>query len=113
MSDLTPAVIANTLSRIGKEIDALTVQLETLDRAETMARHEYRHAFNKAFLVAEGSVDARRALAEVQTDDLELAWSIAGVALRSAKDELRALRDRLEIGRSLSAIMRLEWTGRD
>jgi ribosomal protein S12 methylthiotransferase accessory factor YcaO len=101
------------LSTIGREIDALTERLPLLDKAETMARHEFKRAYNRAFLMAEGSVDAKRALAEEQSSTLELEWSLAGVEMRRTKEELRALRDRLEIGRSLSAIMRLEWAGRD
>jgi hypothetical protein len=108
-SSLTPAAIANTLSAIGKEIDELTTALPDLDEDETLARLEWKRAYNKVFLTSEGSVDVRRAYAEEAASDLEREYALAGVALRAAKDELRALRDRLEIGRSLSALMRMEW----
>ena len=73
------------------------------------AKADYKREFARAFLTATGAVDVRRYTAEQDTADLYLAAEIAEQVLRAAKEALRVLRDRLEIGRSLGAVMRLEW----
>jgi hypothetical protein len=116
MSELTPAVVLKTLADIGKDIDAATKLLRSRDEAETMARHAYKRAFNvglyKYKADDEGkpyTADIRRAKAEDSAAELELAWEVTRIDMQEVKDELRALRDRLDIGRSMSPIMRLEW----
>lgn len=109
--ELTPAQIVSTLSQIGRDLDAKAVEVENLDRLFVSAKAEYRVAFAEAFLTAEGSNEVRRMLAEVQTAELHFAMEAAEQVLRAAREGLRTLRDRLEIGRSLSAVMRLEYAG--
>lgn len=109
MPDLTPLAIVNTLTAIGREIDQMPELIETLDEAEVTARAAYDRAFRRAFLTAEGAMDLRKVTAEETAADERLAYELAGVRLRAAKEQLRVLRDRLEIGRSLGAVMRMEW----
>lgn len=109
MSDLTPAEIIRTLSKISKEIDELTDELARLDEVAVRARQDYKVAYARAFLTCEGSMDIRRYSAETDTADLQLASEIADQQHRAAVSQLRALRDRLEVGRSLGALIRLEW----
>ena len=116
MSTLTPASVLSTLATIGKEIDTMTETLRPLGEAEVEARLKYKRAFNQALFRnksdADGkplTADLRRSLSELETLQLEAEWKASELALQEAKDKLKALRDRLEIGRSLSPIMRLEW----
>lgn len=116
MSNLTPASVLATLATIGKEIDNMTETLRPLGEAEVEARLKYKRAFNQALFRNKADVDGkpltadmRRALSELETLQLEADWKASELALQEAKDKLKALRDRLEIGRSLSPIMRLEW----
>ncbi len=109
MSDLTPAAITRTLSEISREIDELTDQLAELDEAAVRARQEYKVAYARAFLNADGSMDIRKYSAETSTSDALLVSELADQQHRAAVAQLKALRDRLEVGRSLGAIMRLEW----
>ena len=109
MSELTPAAITRTLSQISKEIDELTDELARLDEAAVRARQDYKVAYARAFLTADGSMDIRRYTAETATADALLASELADQQHRAAVAQLKALRDRLEVGRSLGAIMRLEW----
>lgn len=109
MSDLTPAEIIRTLSTISKEIDDLTDELARLDEAAVRARQEYKVSFARAFLTADGSMDIRRYTAETETADAQLAYELADQEHRAAVAQLKALRDRLEVGRSLGALVRLEW----
>lgn len=109
MVDLTPATIVKTLSDIGRRLDAQAEAVEELDQQHVELKAAYRKAFAVAFLHAQGSNDVRRYTAEVETADLHLEVEAAEQLLRAAKESLRVLRDRLEIGRSLGAVMRLEY----
>lgn len=109
MSDLTPAAIISTLSQIGREIDDATQELEDADAATVHAKGAYKVAHAKSFISAEGSVEARKAKAEIECYELWLAAEVAEQKQRAVVSRLRALRDRLEIGRSLGPLVRLEW----
>ena len=109
MADLTPAAIVHTLSTIGRELDAKADEVEALDAAHVALKAEYRREFARAFLTAVGSNDVRRYTAEDATAELYARMEGAEQVLRAGKEALRVLRDRLEIGRSLGAVMRLEW----
>jgi hypothetical protein len=109
--DLTPAVIVGTLTAIGKEIDGMPDLIEALDEDEVLKKASYDRAYRSAFLNSEGAMDLRKVIAESDAAAERLEYELAGVRLRAAKEQLRVLRDRLEIGRSLGAVMRLEWSG--
>jgi len=109
VSDLTPAEVVRTLSQISKEIDELTDELAVLDEDTVRARREYKVAYADAFLNSDGSMDLRRYKAESETSELLFDYELAEQKHRACVAQLRALRDRLEVGRSLGAIMRLEW----
>jgi len=109
MSNLTPSEIVETLANISKEIDETTVELADLDEAQVRARQEYKRAYAESFLRTDGSMDVRRYTAELATSDLVLAYEIAEQRHRACVAHLKALRDRLEVGRSIGALVRLEW----
>lgn len=111
MINITPLIIVETLSDIGRKLDTKASEVERLDKEHVSAKAAYRKAYAKAFLTADGSMDIRRYIAEEKTaaefQNVELAEQV----LRAGKESLRVLRDRLEICRSLGAVMRLEWSG--
>lgn len=117
MSDLTPASVINTLTEIGKRIDAVTAELPELEMAELKARHSYKLGYAESFLRLdhvdeEGqriTESIRRARADVDCALLYFEAEAAAVRLKTKRDELKALQARLDIGRSLSAVMRAEW----
>jgi hypothetical protein len=111
MEILTPAAIVSTLSQIGRELDVKADELADLDEEHVRLRGAYKSAYARAFMDAEGSVDARKYAAEIGTEDLALEVELAEQVLRAARESIKVLRDRLEIGRSLGAVMRLEWSG--
>jgi hypothetical protein len=94
---------------IAKAIEDTTDEIHYLDREATVARANYKREYARAFITADGSNDVKRYTAELATADLHLETELAEQVLRSARDSMRMLRDRLEVGRSLSAIMRMEW----
>lgn len=110
MNDMTPATIVATLSNISKEIEKKASEIEFLDAKATKEKANYRIEYARAFLNAEGSMDIRRYYADSVTQDAFFSMEMADQVLRSAREAMRVLRDRLEIGRSLSAIMRMEWS---
>jgi hypothetical protein len=108
-SDLTPAAIIATLSQIGREIDEATAELERADKEAVIAKADYRLARAKALISAEGSVAIKEATAEIECYTVYLAAEVAEQQQRAVVSKIRALRDRLEIGRSLGPLVRLEW----
>lgn len=109
MSNLTPSEIVHTLSTISKEIDEKTAELAELDEAQVRARQAFKRRHAEVFLTTDGSMDVRRYTADSETSDLCLAYEIAEQQHRACVAQLKALRDRLEVGRSIGALVRLEW----
>jgi hypothetical protein len=110
MSNLTPEQVINTLSVIGKDIDEATREIAELDAAAVRARVAYKVAYAESFLRTEGSMDIRRYTADLKTKDALLAHEIADQEHRAGINQIKALRDRLEVGRSISVLVRLEWS---
>lgn len=108
-SNLTPEQVINTLSVIGKDIDEATSEISRLDEAAVRARVAYKVAYAEAFLSTEGSMDIRKYTADLKTADVFLTHELADQEHRASLGQIRALRDRLEVGRSISVLVRLEW----
>lgn len=109
-SNLTPADVVQTLSRIGKDIDDATEDLAKADHKVMMARRDFERSYAQTFLNTEGAMEIRKYTARLATDDLNFVLECAEQEQRAIMGKIRALRDRLEIGRSISAIMRMEWS---
>jgi|TARA_R110000824_G_scaffold96336_3_gene230809 hypothetical protein len=109
VSNLTPAQIISTLSTISKDIDEATDEIARLDEQAVRARATYKTAYARAFLGAEGSMDIRRYTAELETAEAHLESELADQQHRASVSAIKALRDRLEVGRSLGPLVRLEW----
>ncbi len=107
---LTPAEVAHTLSKISREIDDTTKELAKLDFDSVLARKEYVKARARVFLDTEGPMDVKRATAELECSEIYFAAEVSDQELRACNARLKALRDRLEVGRSIGALVRLEWT---
>ena len=108
-SNLTPPEVIETLAAIGKDIDDGTDDIALRDEEAVRARVAYQVAYARSFLSNEGSMDVRKQQAVLDCADLLLAHEIAEQQQRAAVSHVKALRDRLEIGRSISALVRLEW----
>lgn len=112
MPDVPPTIngIVKTLSKLGRQLDAKQIEIQELDEASVRAKSRYEVAYARSFLSGEGSVDARKQAAVLATEQQKLDSEIAEQQLRAAKESIRVLRDRLEIGRSLNAAIKSEWT---
>jgi hypothetical protein len=111
MTELTPASIVATLANISKLLEEKAEEVAVLDAEATRKRALYKRAFAEKFLSTEASNEVRRYTAELHTSQMLYEAEIADQVLRAAREALKVLRDRLEVGRSLGAIMRVEWTG--
>lgn len=110
MGEMTPQTIVSTFSTISKEIEKKADEIQALDEKATRSRAKYRSLYAHSFLNAEGSMDVRRYTADLATADALLEAELDDQVLRAAREAMKVLRDRLEIGRSLSAVMRMEWS---
>lgn len=97
------------LAQLGRDLDNKQREIRDLDEAAVRARARYEVTFARKFLQAEGSVDVRKYTAVEQTAELKLDAEIADQVLRAAREAIRVLRDRLDIGRSLNSAIRSEW----
>jgi hypothetical protein len=112
MSELTLADLPGYLADLSRQFAAKQLEVEQLDRTATLAKHAYKQAYFEALLRAEGgSVDMKKASAEVQTGDLSLASEMADQVLRAGREAVKVLSTRIEIGRSIASILKLEFQG--
>ena len=110
MSNLTPAQIISTLSSISKDIDEATDDIAEADKQAVLARVAHKKAYARVFLDTQGAMDVKRYTADWETSDTTmLASELADQEHRATIGSIRKLRDRLEVGRSLGPLVRLEW----
>ena len=107
--DITPHDIVTTLKGISKEILDATKELAVLDEASVKARVAQKVGYARSFLSVEGPMDLRRYTADLETRISLLESELADQKYRACQQALRALRDRLEVGRSIGALVRMEW----
>lgn len=105
----TPREVALQLAELGRALDTKTLEIAALDEEATRKKAAFQVSFARAFMNAVGSVDARKQLAVMATEVEHLEAELAEVKLRAAKEAIRTMRDRLDIGRSLNAAVRSEW----
>jgi len=109
VSNLTPQQVIDTLTKISKDIDETTAEIAVLDEQAVRARALHKTNYARAFLNAEGAMDIRKYTADLETGDSYLGLELSEQKLRAAVGQIKALRDRLEVGRSLGPLIRLEW----
>lgn len=97
------------LSAIGRELDDLSHSIAVQDEASVRAWSAHRRAYAKAFLTAEGAAEVRKQKATAAVEDERMTAEGADQVLRAARERIRVLRDRLEIGRSVNAAMRSQF----
>jgi hypothetical protein len=110
VSNLTPQQVIETLSKISKDIDEATDDITEADLEAVHARVAHKKNYARFFLETQGSMDVKRYTADLETADTTmLASELADQKHRAAVSQIRTLRDRLEVGRSLGPLIRLEW----
>lgn len=104
-----------TANEVVRGLSALTEKLYQHVRSYSDAEREsaeLRQAADvaeaRAFLRAEGSVDARKRQAVIDTDDLEGKALVAEAVVRSLKAKIRAIESDIDVHRTYSAAIRAE-----
>jgi len=110
MSTPTTNDVILQLAQLGRDLDNKQREIRDLDEAAVRARARYEVTLSRNFLKAEGPMDVRKHQAIVDTAELKLDAEIADQVLRAAREAIRVLRDRLDIGRSLNSAIKSEWS---
>ncbi len=97
------------LSRLARALDAKTEEIARLDEQAVRAKSRFEVAFARTFLTTPGSMDVRKQTAVLGTADAKLDAEIGEAKVRAAREAIRTLRDRLDVGRSLNAAVRAEF----
>ena len=109
MTTPTANEVVILLAQLGRELDAKQGEISRLDEEAVRLRSRYEITLSRAFLTAEGPMDVRKHQAIIDAASYKLDAEIADQKLRAARESIRVLRDRLDIGRSLNSAIKSEW----
>jgi len=98
--------IVKRLSELSRLLDAATDEVAILDEHAVKAKQAHEVAAARAYLTAEGSIEARKAQAVVSCADLALAAELAAAKHRACRERIRTIGTQLDTGRTLSAAIR-------
>lgn len=101
--------IVKRLSELSRLLDAATDEVAVLDEAAVRAKQAHEVAAARAYLAADGSIEARKATAVIAVADLALAYELAAAQHRACRERIRTLGVQIEVGRSLSAATRSQF----
>ena len=110
MQNLDVQSVVMNLAAIGRELDRLSGEVAERDEAVVRAYSAHRVAYAEAFTTGSGSVKDREQAAVLACEHLKLEAELAEQVLRATKERIKVLRDRLEIGRSVNAAIRTQFT---
>ena len=113
MAGNTPEITPNTavmeMARLSRQLDELGFRLKAAEREAVKTEHRYRVEKAKALLsVDEGTVPEREATALLEVDSVRLAAKLAEAELRILRSEIRILENRIDVGRSVVGVLRME-----
>ena len=108
MIDITPTTAVIELAKLSRELDAAGFRIKDAERRAVNTKHTYTVERAKAFLKAEGSVQAREAQAVIDTAELRLSAELAEAELRILRSDIRVLEGRMDAGRSVVGVLRAE-----
>ena len=104
----TPNEVVLQLAALARQLEQNTTDLNEADTIAVRAREALKLAEAKAFLMAQGSVEARKAQSIVETHDSRLAAELADALVRGLRNSNRTLQIRIDVGRTYAATVRSE-----
>lgn len=107
---LSPNSIAARLLELSRLLDDATDEIAELDDTAVRAKGAYQVAHARAFIDAQGAMDMRKQLAIKDVADEWLEFELADAKVRACKERIRTLHQQIDIGRSLGAAARSEWS---
>ena len=108
MSDITPNSAVVEMAKLSRTLDEAGYRLHDAERKAVNARHAFTVAQAKAFLTAEGSIQARTAQATLDTAAERVGAELAEAEVRILKSDIRILENRIDVGRSVVGVLRAE-----
>jgi hypothetical protein len=100
--------IARDLSLLSADLDQATQDMIEADVHVVETEHAYKVAYARAFMSASGAVASRETVALLETEKERWDSEVAKSVLRASKLQLDAVRTRIDVARSLSAMTRSE-----
>jgi hypothetical protein len=108
MSDITPNGAVVELAKLSRTLDDAGFRLHDAERKAVRSRHDFTLAQSKAFMTAEGSIQARTAQATVETAEARVGAELAEAEVRILRSDIRILENRIDVGRSVVGVLRAE-----
>lgn len=100
--------VAAHLAQLARDLNAKVDAIRAAERDYVEKRGAADLAYSRAYLSAEGSIDARRHQATVRTYEQRMAADVAEAVVKHLRREIDALRVRIDVGRSYGAAIRAE-----
>lgn len=108
MNPQTATDVAMHLAQLSRQLDSTVKDLAKFDEEAVRARALYTSEYARAFLGAEGSMDVRKYTANINTADRALEADLADAKVRAAKEAIRAIQTRIDVGRSYASAIKAE-----
>jgi hypothetical protein len=105
----TQLKIIERLQECSRLLDAAQPDLAEFDEAAVRAKQAYEVAYARAYLKAEGSIEARKAEAVIVTAGEALEAELCAAKVRACRERIRTLGAQLDVGRTLSAAIRSQF----
>lgn len=100
------AEVLRNLGELSRSLDDAIMRMADLELAAVEAEGVYKVARARAFLSAEGSVQAREAQAIIATEAERAEYEQAAALVRVQRESIRALHTRIDVGRTIQATER-------
>lgn len=97
------------LAELSRLLDAATVEVAVLDEEAVRAKQAFEVSWARAYLKAEGSIEARKAEAVLVTAGEALEAELCAAKVRACRERIRTLGAQLDVGRTLSAAIRSQF----
>ena len=108
-ADITANSAVVEMARLSRQLDEAGYRLKDAEKKAVQAEHAYRVAKAKALLsVKDGTVPEREATALLEVESVRLAAKLAEAELRILRSEIRILENRIDVGRSVVGVLRME-----
>ena len=107
--EITPNSAVMEMARLSRQLDELGHRLKAAEREAVKTEHRYRVEKAKALLrCQDGTVPEREAQSLLETEQVRLAAKLAEAELNILKREIRVAEIRIDVGRSVVGVLRME-----
>ena len=108
-SEITPNSAVMEMARLSRQLDELGHRLKAAEREAVTTEHKYRVEKAKALLrCQDGTVPEREAQSLLETEQVRLAAKLAAAELSILRREISIAETRIEVGRSVVGVLRME-----